>query len=40
MLIAKGITASQIFILFCIPFTVGIVICTIAMAITNKRHKK
>lgn len=39
MLIAKGITASQIFILFCIPFAVGIIICTIAMAIINKKHK-
>ena len=39
MLIAKGITGSQIFILFCIPFAIGIVVCIIAMKIIDKKYK-
>lgn len=38
MLIAKGITGSQIFVLFCIPFAVGIVVCIIIMKIIDKKY--
>lgn len=40
MLIAQGITAGEIFALFCIPFAVGWIVAIIATAVTTQKIKK
>lgn len=40
MLIAQGITAGEIFALFCVPFAVGLIVATITTAIATRKLKK